>query len=126
MEESTRWEHRLQGHLMRTQTSLKSQIQMHPLGRIAGRYLYLVQDRNYWELMSLVLSCGAYRTILLSMTMVNMVRNCWRRTYILLIRKLPDYLRGIRRKHSYTASCMVQEIRRSVRSWVKGEKKGIH
>ena len=123
MEESTRWEHRLQGHLTQTRTSLRFQIQMHPMGRIAGLYLCRIEDRNYWGLMCLGLSCGAYRTILLGMTMVFMGRNCWRKIYILLIRKPQVCLQGIRRRLSYMVFCMVQEIKRSVRSWGKVEEK---
>ena len=39
MGESTRWEHRLRDVLIQHQTWLKFQIQVHPLGRLAGLYL---------------------------------------------------------------------------------------
>ena len=108
--------------LIRIRTSLKFRALKHPLGSSVENSLRQIQDFPFWVLMSLVLNCGAWLTIWLVMTMVHTARSYLRVIFILPIKKLLDLLRETKRRLTYTASCMVQETRRSVRSLVKGHR----
>ena len=124
MVESTQWAHRLRVALTRTLISLKFQILTHPLGKNVEHYLEQTQRWIFWELMSLVWNSVVLATILLSMMVVHMVNYFLKRTYTQLIRKPLVYLLEIKQKLLFMVSYMAQEMKKLVKSWVKGKLKG--
>ena len=120
---STQWGRSQVAALIRIRTRLKFQALKHPMGRSVESCLNQMKAFPFWDVTFLALNCVAWLIIWAGLTVVHTVKSCLTVIFILPIKKLLDLLQGIRRKLSYTVSCMVQETTRSVKSLVKVQRR---
>ena len=109
--------------LTRTLTWAKYQVSKHPLAKNVDNFSMHLKGSILWVVMSQVLRLVLLLITLLGMTVVFLLKQSLKEIYIVTIKRLWDWTLVMRRKLSYTLSCMGQELPNSVRSLVKGRRK---